>query len=115
LRRGVALKFAGWYRRRPRIMALPLEGVAPQQFAPRWVFGDYLRAQFAEALAEAAPGVRFEHVVAHINDVLPDGMGWQLQDDQGRRYSCDLLQLAVGVDPARPRTGIAPQDRTSGV
>src|SRR5690606_41670201 len=81
LRPGEPLHFADWYSRRQRIMALPLEDVAPQQFAPRWVFGDYLRAQFAEALAEAAPGVRFEHVVAHINDVLPDGMGWQLQDD----------------------------------
>ena|SRR5690554_1651835 len=108
LRPGEPLHFADWYSRRQRIMALPLEDVAPQQFAPRWVFGDYLRAQFAEALAEAAPGVRFEHVVAHINDVLPDGMGWQLQDDQGRRYSCDLLQLTLEVVPARPRMDISP-------
>ena len=42
---------------------------------PRWVYGDYVRAELARAIAHAVPGVSFEHIVAEVHDIRQDGAG----------------------------------------
>jgi uncharacterized NAD(P)/FAD-binding protein YdhS len=44
-------------------------------YAPRWVYGDYLRAELGRAITHAAPGVSLQHVAAEARDLRSDGAG----------------------------------------
>ena len=74
-------------------------------FAPRWMFGDYLRDELRLALQDAAPGVEVEHILAKVSDVTEDHGRVRVTVDNGhavREFSADHLLLAPGVFKSRP-------------
>jgi uncharacterized NAD(P)/FAD-binding protein YdhS len=77
--------FAAYARRRARV----LEAGA---FAPRRVYGDYLRALLCEAADD-----RLETVTGEVVDVGPDAT---LALADGRAIRCDAAVLALGSPPA---------------
>ena len=75
------------------------EHADPDGFAPRRVFGRYVRDRLA-AVEAAHPG-RVERITGEVSAILPDGVA--LSD--GRRVAADAVVLATG-NPA-PRTASA--------
>ena len=74
-------------------------------FAPRWMFGDYLRDELRLALQDAAPGVEVEHILAKVSDVTAEQGRVRVTVDNGhavREFSADHLLLAPGVFKSRP-------------
>ena len=81
---------------------------------PRWVYGDYVRAELARAIAHAAPGVSFHHVVAEAHDIRPDGAGVTVTVQNGSEIHADQVVLALGIFQGKPDIAIDPMVRTSG-
>ena len=67
------------------------------RFAPRRTYGDYL----ADAIAELSHGW-IDHVRARAIDVERAGRGYVVACDDGRRYGCRAVVLALGNAPPRP-------------
>jgi uncharacterized NAD(P)/FAD-binding protein YdhS len=67
---------------------------------PRWVYGDYIRAELARAIAHAAPGVSFQHVVAEAHDIRQDGGGGVIVTVKDGSE--------IRADPGGPRAGDLP-------
>jgi uncharacterized NAD(P)/FAD-binding protein YdhS len=82
--------------------------------APRWVYGDYVRAELARAIAHAAPGVSFQHVVAEAHDMRQDGTGLTVTLRDGGEIRADQVVLALGVFQGKPDMAIDPAVRSSG-
>jgi uncharacterized NAD(P)/FAD-binding protein YdhS len=68
-----------------------------EAFAPRWVYGDYVRAELLDALASARQRVAFEHVRRKIVQVDAQGPRLQLVSEDGVHFAADHLVLALGV------------------
>lgn len=67
-----------------------------RQFLPRPLYGAYLKARLAEAVAKA-PG-RFVWERRTVQAVRPSGGGWQVTAD-GRALQADVVVLATGNGP----------------
>lgn len=70
-------------------------------FAPRWLYGDYLRFELSEALRIAAPGVELEHVLARVDDIEQVPQGVRIVVDTQREFLADHVLLAPGVFKAK--------------
>lgn len=80
-------------------------------FAPRWLFGDYIRDELRAALEAAAPGVELEHVLAKVSDVVQERQQARIRIDSqhaGREFLADHVLLAPGVFKARPGFAVTP-------
>jgi uncharacterized NAD(P)/FAD-binding protein YdhS len=74
-------------------------------FAPRWLFGDYIRDELRNALQDAAPGVELEHILAKVSDLAQEQDGVRVTVDSAyvvRDFLADHVVLAPGVFKARP-------------
>ncbi|EJL80896.1 hypothetical protein PMI16_04971 [Herbaspirillum sp. CF444] len=76
-------------------------------FAPRWLYGDYIRAELTEALNVAAPGVELEHVLARVDDIVQEHNRVRIKVDAHREFLADHVLLAPGVFKARPGFAVA--------
>ena len=76
-------------------------------FAPRWLYGDYIRAELAEALNEAASGVELEHVLARVDDIVQEPGRVRIKVDTDREFVADHVLLAPGVFKAQPGFAVA--------
>ncbi|HLA69880.1 MAG TPA: FAD/NAD(P)-binding protein [Steroidobacteraceae bacterium] len=87
---------------------------APGDYLPRQVYGDYLRARLAEAMAAAAARVTCVHLRASAVQLRNAPGGFDLWLDDGSALSPDQVVLALGnPPPATPRelAGLAVTDR----
>jgi len=74
-------------------------------FAPRWLFGDYIRDELRSALQDAAPGVELEHILAKVSDLEQEHDGVRVTVDSAhavRDFLADHVVLAPGVFKAKP-------------
>jgi len=74
--------------------------------ASRWVFGDYVRGELARAVAQAAPGVSLQHVVADAQDVEADERSVVIRLADGSTILADQAVLALGVFQGRPNVTV---------
>jgi uncharacterized NAD(P)/FAD-binding protein YdhS len=81
---------------------------------PRWIYGDYIRAELARAIAHAAPGVAFQHVVAEAHDIRRDGTGVTVTVRDGSEIYADQAVLALGIFQGKPGIHVDPVVRSSG-
>jgi uncharacterized NAD(P)/FAD-binding protein YdhS len=81
---------------------------------PRWVYGDYIRAELARAIAHAARGVSFQHLVAEAHDIRQDGAGVSITLRDGSEIYADQAVLALGIFQGKPDIVIDPAVRSSG-
>jgi uncharacterized NAD(P)/FAD-binding protein YdhS len=72
---------------------------APGDYLPRQVYGDYLRARFAEARAIAPPTVECEHRRASAWQLRRQDDRWLLWLDDGTPLPADDVVLALGNPP----------------
>jgi uncharacterized NAD(P)/FAD-binding protein YdhS len=80
----------------------------PAAFAPRMLYGDYLRDVLAESLAAAGDSVRLVRVEDRVTGLVPLGRRWRIRVGQdGTRY-VDAVVLALGSGP--PDDGWAPAE-----
>ena len=87
---------------------------APGDYLPRQVYGDYLRARLAEAMAGAAARVSCVHLRASAVQLRNSPAGFDLWLEDGSALSPDQVVLALGnAPPATPRelAGLAVTDR----
>jgi uncharacterized NAD(P)/FAD-binding protein YdhS/tetratricopeptide (TPR) repeat protein len=71
----------------------------PAAFAPRLLYGDYLRDVLAESLAAAGGSVRVVRVEDRVTGLVPLGRRWRIRVGQdGTRY-VDAVVLALGSGP----------------
>lgn len=87
--------FAAWCR---------AEGIAedPAAFVPRRVYGPYLRARLAAAVAEAGARVVVVHRRAQVVSVTGAPAGYRVRLDDGAEHLVDHVLLATGHGPAQP-------------
>jgi len=72
---------------------------APGDYLPRQVYGDYLRARFAEAVAAAPPTVACVHHKASAWQLRRQDDRWLLWLDDGKPLPADDVVLALGNPP----------------
>jgi len=73
----------------------------PGDYLPRPLFGEYLRARFAESCTTAAPGSGARHHRARVLRLRYPGDGrWELWLDDGSSQCADEVVLALGYAPA---------------
>ena len=72
---------------------------AAGDYLPRQVYGDYLRARFAEARAAAPPNVEFVHHRASAWQLRRNDDRWLLWLDDGTPVPADDVVLAFGNPP----------------
>jgi hypothetical protein len=77
---------------------------AAGDYLPRQVYGDYLRARFAEARAAAPPNVEFVHHRASAWQLRRNDDRWLLWLDDGTPLPADDVVLAFGNPP--PATAV---------
>jgi len=77
-------------------------------FAPRSVFGDYVRTELARAVSRAAPHVSLEHVAAEAVDLRRRGGRVDIVLSHGQTFGADHAILATGAAPSRPDLPIDP-------
>lgn len=73
----------------------------PHTFVPRAVYGGYVKAVLAGAVAQRARGVRFESVCAEAENVTRGEGAWQVHLAGGARLTTDAVVLALGNFPPR--------------
>lgn len=86
----------------------PLSADFVNAFAPRSVFGDYVRAELARAVSRAAPLVSLEHVAAEATDLRRRGGRVELGLSNGQTLLADHAILAVGAVPSCPDLPLDP-------
>ncbi|MDB6095276.1 MAG: FAD-dependent oxidoreductase [Verrucomicrobia bacterium] len=90
--------FQRWVTERGSTPGFPAT-VAPGDFLPRWIFGEYLRAMLAEARAAAAPGVAFEEIKGEVIDLETETGEVRLRCGDGRAFVAGQVVLALGNLP----------------
>jgi uncharacterized NAD(P)/FAD-binding protein YdhS len=92
--------FQRWVESQPNRTGFPAT-VAPGDFLPRWIFGEYLRAVLADARAGAAPGVEYEEIKGDVIDLEqePGIPGVRVRCGDGRAFAADRVVLALGNLP----------------
>lgn len=79
-----------------------VRAVGAGDYAPRWVYGLYLRSVY-QALRAAAPDhVRVRPCVARVVGLEPARPGWAVALDTGRTLTVDAVVLATGHSRYRP-------------
>ncbi len=73
--------------------------VAPTDFLPRWIYGEYIRSVLADAQVSAAPGVELERVKGEVVDLEEEGTEVRLRCGDGRSFTADRVVLAIGNLP----------------
>jgi uncharacterized NAD(P)/FAD-binding protein YdhS len=73
--------------------------VSAGDFLPRWIFGDYLQAVLADAVANARAGVRFETLKAEVVDIEESDGTVRLRCGDGQSIAVNQVVLAVGNLP----------------
>ncbi|MET0262965.1 MAG: FAD/NAD(P)-binding protein, partial [Rariglobus sp.] len=91
--------FFNWISERVGRLGYP-DQVAPSDFLPRKLYGDYISSVFTEARAKASDSIRFSNVTGELTDIeeRPDGKARLLLTD-GRTLDADRVVLALGVLP----------------
>jgi uncharacterized NAD(P)/FAD-binding protein YdhS/quercetin dioxygenase-like cupin family protein len=82
--------------------------VGPYSFMPRRTYGEYLRATFLEAIAQAGPQVSVEIRREEANSIERRGnRGWRVHCRESQPIEADVVVLATGhrplVDPLSAR------------
>lgn len=74
--------------------------VAPGDFLPRKIYGDYIASVFAEARAQAPAEIRFSTIAGEVTDIeeRPGGQARLILSD-GRSLDADRVVLALGNLP----------------
>jgi uncharacterized NAD(P)/FAD-binding protein YdhS len=80
---------------------------APGDYLPRQVYGDYLRARFAEARAAAPPNVECVHHRASAWQLRRQDDRWLLWLDNGTPVPADDVVLALGNPPPATLTELS--------
>jgi uncharacterized NAD(P)/FAD-binding protein YdhS len=74
--------------------------VAPGDFLPRWIYGEYIRSVLEEAQGGAACGVEFERIKGEVVDIEEDEReGIRIRCGDGRAFAADRVVLAIGNLP----------------
>lgn len=73
--------------------------VAPADFLPRWIFGEYIRSILGEAQAAAAAGVELERIKGEVVDVEEEEGRVRIRCGDGRSFTADRVVLAIGNLP----------------
>jgi len=82
--------------------------VVPYSFMPRRMYGEYLRATFLDAIAQAGPQVSVEIRREQADTIERRGKsGWRVHCTENRPIEADAVVLAAGhrplIDPLRER------------
>src|SRR6185437_6054655 len=78
----------------------------PAAFAPRMLYGAYLRDVLDQSLAAAQGAVRLERELEQVTGLVPLGRRWRVQVGPDRSRYVDAVVLAVGS--GTPDDGWAP-------
>ncbi|MDF3058750.1 MAG: FAD-dependent oxidoreductase [Rariglobus sp.] len=91
--------FFRWVEERVGRPGYPTQ-VAPDDFLPRHIYGDYIAAVFVEARAKAPDTVRFDNVTGELVDIeeRPEG-NVRLTLADARTLDADRVVLALGLLP----------------
>jgi uncharacterized NAD(P)/FAD-binding protein YdhS len=73
--------------------------VAPADFIPRWIYGEYIRSVLEEAARNAAPGVELERIKGEVVDIEEESEGVRIRCGDGRSFAADRVVLAIGNLP----------------
>ena len=73
--------------------------VAPGDFLPRWIFGEYVRAVLVEAQSSAAVDVEMERIKGEVVDFEEEGEMVRIRCGDGRSFLADRVVLAIGNLP----------------
>ncbi len=77
-------------------------------YLPRQVYGEYLRARFAEAARALPEASRPRHLRARLLQLKRSASGWELWLDDGRALRADEVVLALGNAPPAAFDEFAP-------
>jgi uncharacterized NAD(P)/FAD-binding protein YdhS len=77
-------------------------------FAPRAVFGDYVRAELTRAVTRAAPLAAFDHIAAEATDLRRRAGRIEIALSNGHTLTADHVVLAIGAAPSAPALAIDP-------
>jgi uncharacterized NAD(P)/FAD-binding protein YdhS len=91
----------------------PLAAQMANAFAPRSVYGDYLRSELARAAARAAPWVTFTHISTEATEVRRRGARTEVVLANDNVLAADHVILALGANPSQPELPIDAAARTS--
>jgi uncharacterized NAD(P)/FAD-binding protein YdhS len=83
--------------------------------ASRWLFGDYVRGELARAVANAAPGVSLQHIIAEAADVQMGDGGAVITLADGTALHADQVVMALGLFLGQPNISIDPALKASGL
>src|SRR4051812_37211856 len=72
------------------------EFAQPATFAPRTLYGQYLRAVLDEALADAGDAVTLDRVHDSVTGLVPLGRRWRLRVGADHTRYVDAVVLAIG-------------------
>jgi uncharacterized NAD(P)/FAD-binding protein YdhS len=92
----------------------PLAAQMANAFAPRPVYGDYLRSELTRAAAHAAPRARFAHVPAEATELRRRAGHIDVVLASGPPLAADHVVLALGANPSHPELPIDSPAKASG-
>jgi uncharacterized NAD(P)/FAD-binding protein YdhS len=90
--------FLRWVERRAGQAGFPA-AVAPGDFLPRGLYGEYLREVLTEARAAAVAGVEFEIIKGEVLDIEGDAPDLRLRLGGGSCHQASRVVLAIGNLP----------------
>jgi uncharacterized NAD(P)/FAD-binding protein YdhS len=100
--------FLAWAQARAGQPGFPAS-VSADDFLPRQLYGEYLRAVLTDVRATVSPGVELEEIKAEVVDVEPGPTGIRLRAGGGQYFSADVVVLAIGNLPGEyPIRGMLP-------
>ncbi len=79
-----------------------VRAVGPGDYAPRWVYGLYLRSVYQALCAVAPAHVRVRPCVARVVGLERERPGWAVALDTGRTLTVDAVVLATGHSRYQP-------------
>jgi uncharacterized NAD(P)/FAD-binding protein YdhS len=72
---------------------------APEDFVPRWIFGEYVRALLVESQSAAAVEVELERIKGEVVDFEEEGELVRIRCGDSRSFLADRVVLAIGNLP----------------
>lgn len=73
--------------------------VTPEDFVPRWIFGEYVRALLVEAQGAATVAVELERIKGEVVDFEEEEDRVRIRCGDGRSFLADRVVLAIGNLP----------------
>lgn len=90
-------------------------GLRETDFAPRWLFGDFIMTQVRSRMAEASAKRRPRTLHAsEAVSVTPRGEGYEVQLANGTALHVRAVVLALGILPPRPFSAVSARALASG-